>query len=245
MSITEADPATIAACWRRVRAMFARAAESIGAVGRLARLVSLAPARRRAIAGCIGLIETIVRKLLLVEAAALRTAEQSAPRADRGPRFEIVMRPAAPEARRTTAGSTAKAHAFDPAQPHTWRVRFQLAPPRDRRAVAACNAPRIRALWGPSPPPPPSRQTAAVITPAPLRLALRMEALRRVIADPAPHARRLLRALPRLCRRNSEAAISYAIATARPHWVDPGDGRLIVEVMALAMSVAPLFSNTS
>lgn len=245
MSITEADPATIAACWRRVRAMFARAADIVGAVERLARLVSLAPARRRAIAGCIGLIETIVRKLLLVEASALRAAEQSAPRANRGPQFEIVMLPAAPEARRAPAGSRAEPDAFDPAQPHTWRVRFQLAPPRDQLTVAACNGPRIRPLWGPPPPPPTSRQPAANVTPAPLRLALRMEALRRVIADPVPHVRRLLRTLPRLCRRNPGAAISYAIATARPHWVDPGDGRLIVEVMALALRVAPLFSNTS
>jgi hypothetical protein len=76
-------------------------------------------------------------------------------------------------------------------------------------------------------------------------LALRFEALRRAIADPTPLARKLARTLPRLCRRYRDAALRYAVATARPYRSDQGDPRLIVEVMALALLVVPIFANSS
>jgi len=251
MFITEADPAHIANIWQRVRAMFVRASNIVGAVPALAALAALTRARRIEIASSIALVEAIVRKLIFIQAAQIQHAERKAAQASRLPRLEIVtpsppgwsagLRPAcAPAVVRSNP------QPFHPNQPETWRVRFKLAPPRDPQARAESRAPRIRALWGATPAPPPrARPAPHRLTPAPLRLALRFEALRRAIADPAPHARRLARVLPRLCRRYRAAAERYAIATPRPHRRDEGDPRLIVEAIAVALVVAPLFLNSS
>ncbi|MEZ5957864.1 MAG: hypothetical protein R3C27_11715 [Hyphomonadaceae bacterium] len=78
-----------------------------------------------------------------------------------------------------------------------------------------------------------------------MRLAIRIEALRRVLDNPYRHALRLARLFRRLSRRFPEAANRYAIATAHPHASDPGDPRLIIDALGLAIAAAPLFANTS
>src|SRR5690606_19281081 len=219
MPITEANPATIANLWQRLRSMMTRASVLVGALPALAALASLTRDRRREIACCITRLEAIARKLIFVAAAELHRAERDGAKASRMPRLEIVAPPAswsaglrpasAAEAKSQCAPGGARSNlpAFDPTQPETSPVRFSPAPPRDEAAVPESRAPRIRALWGPTPAlPPPASSQPRDIAPAPRRLALRFEALRRVIADPAPYARRLARLLPRLCRRFPSAA---------------------------------------
>lgn len=258
MSITEATPATIADLWQRLRSMMTRASFIVGALPALAALASLTRRRHREIASCITCLEAIARKLIFVAAAALHRAERDGAKASRMPQLKIVtpsptswsagLRPAlSAEAKPRCApgGARSNLQAFDPAQPETWRVRFKLAPPRDEAAVPESRAPRIRALWGATPASPqraPSQPRD--VTPAPVRLAQRFEALRRVIADPTPYARRLARILPRLCRRFSSAAERYAVAIGRPYAGDEGDPRLIVEAIALALCAAPVFVNS-
>lgn len=247
MPITEANPATIANLWQRLRSMMTRASVLVGALPALAALASLTRARRREIACCITRLEAIARKLIFVAAAELHRAERDGAKPTRGPLLEIVT-PAPPSCSagvRLAKAEGARANSFDPTQPETWRVRFSLAPPRDEAAVPESRAPRIRALWGPTPTPPPASSQPRDIAPAPLRLALRFEALRRVIADPAPYARRLARLLPRLCRRFPSAAGRYAIAIGRPYAGDEGDPRLMLEAIALALAAAVLFVNSS
>jgi hypothetical protein len=223
------DPSAIAALWSRARAMFARAAAIIGSAQTLAAITSLTRARRREIAGWLGLAESIVRKLIFAEAAGL----------ERAPAPSHAPRAAAAKDR------VKSTNPIDLNQPSTWPARFALAPPRDPFAVPESRAPRIRALWGSSLPPSPPAHPPKRGTPTPLRLAFRLEALRRVFNDPAPYARRLARIFHRLNRRHPEAAQRYAIATAHPRAVDPGDPRLIVESIAAAITAAPTLANTS
>lgn len=258
MSITEAAPATIAQLWQRLRSMMTRASFIVGALPALAALASLTRCRHREIASCITRLEAIARKLIFVAAAELNRAERDCPNPTQSLRLEIVtpspaswsagLRPALPDEAKSQcapAGARSNLQPFDSTQPETWRVRFKLAPPRDEAAVPESRAPRIRALWGPTTAPPqPAPSQPRDVTPAPIRLAQRFEALRRVIADPAPYARRLARILPRLCRRFSSAAERYAIAISRPYAGDEADPRLIVEAMALALCVAPVFLNS-
>jgi len=242
MSTDTLDPSSIAALWRRTRAMFVRASVIIGAVEALAALSALTRVRRREIAGWLALIESVVRKLIFAEAAAIGCEDET--RRSRGPALEIVA--LRTEVHAPTPRPRPHKRAFDLHQPDTWPARFKLAPPRDPRACPESRAPRVRALWGPSPPPspPPQHQLRRSAQP-PLHLAFRLEALRRVIADPEPYVRRLAHLMPRLRRREPRAPERYATAPAHPHWVDAADPRLIVEVMALALWVAPAFANSS
>jgi hypothetical protein len=139
---------------------------------------------------------------------------------------------------------TRRATAFDATKPETWRVRFALKPPRDPRLCK--QRPRIRALWGGyiEPQKPPQRTNHSKTPPA-LRLAMRFEAVRRVLENPAPHVRRLALLMPRLCRRDHDAPMRYAAETAHPHHSDEIDPRLIIEAMGLAFTAAPLFHNSS
>jgi len=260
MSITEANPATIANFWQRLRSMMARASFIVGPLPALAVLASLTRRRQREIASCITRLEAIARKLIFVAAAELHRAGREGANVSLSPRLEIVapsqtgwsagLRPAltakvAAESRCAPGGARSNLQAFDARQPETWRVRFKLAPPRDEAAVPESRAPRIRALWGPAPAAPQcATSQARDVASAPMRLALRFEALRRVIADPTPYARRLARVLPRLCRRFSSAAERYAVAIGRPYTGDESDPRLLVEAIALAMGVAPVFVNS-
>ncbi len=256
MFITEANPDTIANLWQRLRSMMARASVVIGALPALAVLTALTRRRHHEIASSIALLEAIVRKLIFVAAAEMRSAEAAGSKHSRLPRLEIITPPSpswsAGFQPALSAEALAKAEGarstqpFDPNQPETWRVRFKLAPPRDPMALPESRAPRIRALWGATPPPPPHAPSQPRrLVPSPLRLALRFEALRRAIDDPQSYARRLARVMPRLCRRYERAAERYAIASARPYCRDERDSRLILDVMSLALIAAPLFVNSS
>jgi hypothetical protein len=136
----------------------------------------------------------------------------------------------------------------DLAQPETWPARFSLAPPRDPLAVPESRAPRIRALWGDSAPPASvvaHTTSARTKTGAAFRLARRFEALRRVLEDPQPHARRLAALLARASRRFPEIVRRYVIQPARGAGWDNADPRLIVEVIAAAFAAEPALSDTS
>jgi hypothetical protein len=226
--------------WLRLRSMFARASESIGAPQALARLGALSRQRQHEIGGWIARLECIARKLLFAEASALHHSSSFRTRdsAIRNPGANAPLRAATPP-HNTRAE-------IDLTQPHTWPAHFKLAPPRDTHAVPESRAPRIRALWGQSTPPPsPPPRAAAHSTPTPLRFAFRIEALRRVLDNPAPHARRLARVLHRLKPRFPEAPARYAIITARQYAPDAGDPRLMIEALALAITAAQIFLNSS
>jgi len=227
------QPPDLAPFWRRLKAMFARASDVIGAPEALALLQALTRRRCHEIACWVARLECIARKLIFAEAAHLDHKT-----------LQVGARASGPP--RVSAARAKCPRALDPAQPQTWPARFKLAPPRDPFTVPERRAPRIRALWGPTPPAP-SRAVSAPAqpTPAPLRLAIRIEALRRVLENPHPHAQRLARLFRRISRRFPEAAGRYAIATARPHASDPGDPRLIIDALGLAIIAAPLFANTS
>lgn len=224
----------LAPLWRRLKAMFARARDVIGAPQTLALLRALTHRRRHEIACWVARLECIARKLIFAEAAHLTLAP------------DIARATAARAARAATTRTRLRGSLLDPAQPQTWPATFKLAPPHDSLAVPESRAPRIRALWGATAPAPSRAECAAPSpTPAPLRLAVRIEALRRVLDNPHPHALRLARLFRRLNRRFPEAAGRYAIATARPHASDAGDPRLIIDALGVAITAAPLFANTS
>jgi hypothetical protein len=218
--------------WLRLRAMFARASASIGAPQALARLGALSRQRQHEIGCWIARLECIARKLLFAEAAHLDPSSfRTRPSAIRNPGANATLSPRAP---------------IDLAQPNTWRARFKLAPPRDPRFVPEQRAPRIRALWDShAPAPAQPNRAAAQTTPTAIQFAFRAEALRRVLENPTPHARRLARILLRLQPRFPEAPLRYAMIAARPHAPDPGDPRLMIECFALAITAAELFFNSS
>jgi hypothetical protein len=240
-----ADPATQDALWKRACALSERAIAAIGEPVAIAARTNLSRKTRHEIAGWLALLESIVRKLLLALAAPfLNEARSPGNVGARGlrPRIAPAAQACALDARPQAARPQPELWA-----PQTWSARFALAPPRDPRAVPERLAPRIRALWGPTPPapPPPSRSGARHVTEPAVRFAFRLEALKRVLQEPLPYARRLARALARLVRRYPGAAHRYAVAPARPHVFDERDPRLIIDVLAIAMAAAHVFANTS
>ncbi len=62
------------------------------------------------------------------------------------------------------------------------------------------------------------------------RLACRLEALRRMLENPMPHAERLLRVLIREARRAPQLIQRYALATAHTNEYDKQDHRLRIDV---------------
>jgi hypothetical protein len=218
--------------------MCVRAVEAIGEPASLAVRSGLSRATKHGIAGWLARLESIVRKLLFALATALLSETRPSPQAQ--------VRASPPRANNARSRAQAS-RAIDLSAPQTWSTRFALAPPHDPRAVPESRAPRIRALFGPTPPapPPPAEPRARHITEPALRFAFRLEALKRVLADPLPYARRVARIFSRLLRRYPEAAHRYAVAPARPHASDEGDPRLIIDVLSLAMAAAHLFPNTS
>ena len=242
------DPSVLAALWTRARAMFERARAAIGEPQAIAARAALTREAGRDIAGWLARLESIVRKLLLAIAAGLVQDERRSP-ALRPPLLWRAPQTAAAANRKQnkTAPEGARRPDFDRAHPETWPARFALAPPRDPQAVPESRAPRIRALWGPTPPAPvaPKPPAPKRVTEPALRFALRLEALRRVLADPLPHAHKLARLFRRLSRRYPEAAPRFAIAPARPSASDPCDPRLIIDAIAAAISAAPALADTS
>jgi hypothetical protein len=234
----------LAALWNRTRAMFSRALRAIGAPEAIAAARSLAEDRRRAIALWLGLLEHIVRELLLAESARGQRPETRAQAF--GPAcVSIKARSLMTASARVTQPP---ARALDLTEPQTWPAHFSFAIPRDPRAVLESRAPRIRALWDAAPAS--SVAKCDCTRPdgernAPLRLAFRLEALRRVLADPASHAARLARLLRRLRRRFPEVIRRLVCAPARVCFFDPQDSRLSIEASGAALDVENAYSDSS
>jgi hypothetical protein len=236
------DTTPLAPLWDRLRASFARAAVITGGAARIAAHVSLTARLRREIHGWIALLEHLVRKLLFAEAGRL-----APPARPRGPQMISIALPAATHiaAGKSAPHSRRKTARADLQDPETWSVRFALAPPHDPRAIPDSRAPRIRALWGPSPPPPPPPPARPhVERHTPLNLARRFEALRRVLLDPAPYARRLADLMRRLVRRFPEAALRFASRSARVSHYDRKDSRLGVDCCVAAFDVLAAFDSS-
>jgi hypothetical protein len=235
--MTNANTLVAEPLWTRARAMFARAAAALGGPAAIAAVAVLSGAVRRTIVGWIAPLECIVRKLLLAEAARLPVSRAG---------LEARMPPQV-----KTAPERAKP---DLQRPETWRARFSLSLPADPRAVPEARAPRIRALWD-APPvmivsaaPPPARRLppGGPSKPSPaFRLARRFEALRRVLRNPLPHARRLARVLRRALRRFPEIVRRFALAPARASARDVDDPRLVLDAMGAGFAGGVAFGDTS
>jgi hypothetical protein len=268
------DPPTLtnAPLWQRAQAMFSRAIAAVGAPAAIAAIGLMTRSLRRDMVRWLAPLEHIVRKLLLAEAAELHRKAQADLRAAaaRAPRMQIVeLRSlglaahapiaevgcstprggagggAIPAASVETPIATAR---VDIGAPDAWRVSFSLAIPRDPRALPEICGPRIRALWGSSDPtlqePPPAPQRGHT-TDLALLLARRFEALRRVLQDPAPHARRLLRRLLTIRHRFRHVVERYANAQASTGDYDPADPRLRLAAWGLALNAPLAFADTS
>ena len=237
-----ASPPTNTALWDRLRATFARVIAVIGAPAAIALLSLSTRSTRLSILRQLFMLESLVRKLLFAELAALAAAP-----ADRSPRLtHIPVRPGLvivnPAGKRTPR----QPRPLDLAHPETWSAPFALALPRDSRLVRDRNAPRIRALWGASPrpvePPPraPQRRRST-----PLRIARRFEALRRVLNDPAPHVRRLAKAQCRALNRAPNVVSQYALMSPRRHGYDPIDTRLPIDITCAALTARSTLCDSS
>ena len=226
----------LATLWDRTRAMLVRALAAIGAPEAIAAMRVLTEERRRAIALWLGLLEHIVRKLLLAETAMFAPKESQR---TAGFRPAIQTSPQRSKAPRANAST-------DRSQAETWPAHFSLALPRDPLAVPESRAPRIRALWGNTPTPAkplPARKASE--RDVALNLAFRLEALRRVLADPAPHAQRLARLLLRLRRRFPEVIQRFVVAPARVCFYDERDPRLSIDALSKGMDGAIALSDSS
>jgi hypothetical protein len=161
--------------WRRARAMFARAVAAMGRAADIAVLAHLPRDLRRRIVAWLAPLEHIVRKLLLAEAAALRSApswtaslqartcaaiavrgaagaarsnlQPPAPGRSAGPLARNSVQNRSAALRAACAAGAARSN-LDPSKPESWPARFSLSLPRDPITVPDSRAPRIRALWG-------------------------------------------------------------------------------------------------
>ena len=208
---------TIADLWRTLRAWLADALRRGPAA--VARLVTRQA--QNAVARRLRMIESLLLKLLLVEAAQLHpfpgrgeaaspgpinadAGEQAAANAARRLHATVSMGPGLGAARQSGNGWVE-----DPANSKTWRVRFR---------------PRLRGLL-PKPPRPRAAPHARTVAAPPnpvlraRKLARRLEALRRVIAQP----RRAVAALARRLHALGAAAraVAHAIALWRPRGAAP------------------------
>ena len=253
--------------WQRARASFARAVAAVGAPAMIAAITLLTRDLRRAIVGRLLRLEHVARKLLLAEAAELHRIERE--RAARAPRIERVplrgmamhWRPGSAailDRRRPRRHSPANAgedaggprsaqSKIDLARPETWSARFSLAVPHNPRLVPNARAPRILDPWGEYAPPPAPERAPRVIKQeeAPFRLAVRLEALRRVLENPMPHARRLARLLAREVRRFPDVVRRYVFASARTNAYDPDDERLGVDAYGACIDAPDAFPDSS
>ena len=154
------------------------------------------------------------------------------------PSMRALHRPLPPPLGAGDASSFAPARSIDVGRPETWRVDFSFALPRDPHAVPDARAPRIRALWGAASQPAGSAvsKAASQKEPAPLRIALRFEALRRVLENPRPYAERLARLLARAVRRFRQIVRRAVLAPCRSNGYDPDDPRLGIDAINAAYS---------
>jgi hypothetical protein len=229
--------------WERLRALFARVIAAIGAPAIIAAL-TLAPRMRTEIVRQLALVEVLARKLLLADAAAL------IPPPERGPRLVVTPLRASGlytvNQTRRRASAPSRPRAVDLSNPETWPARFALALPRNPRAVQDRRAPRIRALWGdtPTPPPkndPPPRQRHADA----FRVARRAEALRRMLNDPAPYARRLAGSRHLGVARSREVVTRYALRAPRRFVGDRHDPLLTLDIFSVAVRTQAILADTS
>ena len=241
--MTNAAPPPInAALWDRLRATFARVIAAIGAPAAIALLNLSTRSARLSIVRQLGMLESLVRKLLFAEIAALAPASEHGPRV-----IHIPLRPGLvivnPPRRRQPRAS----RPLDLAHPETWPATFALALPRDPHLVSDRHAPRIRALWGANPRPAEPLPQAARRDhgPTPYRIARRFEALRRVLNDPSPHVRRLVSAQRRALRRSPNVVSRYALIGPRTSGYDPEDLRLPLDIMSAALTTRRKLCDTS
>lgn len=236
-------PPTNDALWDRLRATFWRVIAAVGAPAAIALLNLSTRGARLAVVRQLGMIESLVRKLLFAEIAALAPA---AP--ERGPRIiQIPLRPGLVIVNPPRGRGPRAPRPLDLADPETWSASFALALPRDPRLVRDRHVPRIRALWGsishPAEPPPPAAQHDRGSTS--FRIARRFEALRRVLNDPAPHVRRLASAQRRALARSPQIVSRYALIGPRRSGYDPADVRLPLDIMGAALTTRSKLLDSS
>jgi len=244
MTTTATAPPTHAALWDRLRATFGRVIAAVGAPAAIALLNLSSRDARLEIARQLGLLESLVRKLLFAEIAAFAPA---AP--ERGPRVvHIPLRHGLVIVNPPRKRGPKPPRRLDLAHPETWSASFALALPRDPRLVNDRHAPRIRALWGPNarpaelPPPPAARRDRG---PTSFRIARRFEALRRVLNDPTPHVRRLAAAQRRALARSPHIVSRYALIGPRYSGYDPVDERLPIDITGAALNTRSKLLDSS
>jgi hypothetical protein len=201
---TRANPVQL---WAQANHFFAHMIATYGDAAALAAIDELARTTRRHLLEWLAPLETLARKLLLIEASKLTGAL-----------------PPLSACKRSRGECRGEAEAPDLNHPASWRAPFYMPiPVDDRGAVPESRAPRIRLLgpsWPPrpafTPPPQPAPRPRTERTPpSTWRIARRVEALRRLIENPAPHARRLARRLSRI-PRHARAERARRIASASP-----------------------------
>jgi hypothetical protein len=202
--MTTASHPTLADLWRQARAWLAAALRDFRGPAQIA--TTFARAARAAIRARLALIEALVMKLLLIEAAQSSPAcggdrELPRKREEREGRVRSAPRPSVSSCALDSSPQSREHE--DPMRPETWRVRFRLRMPRQQRASTA------------SPPlhltPRPEHLRAHAHA---RRLARRFEALSRVLADPRPAIAALARKLA--ARGAGARAIARRIALAHP-----------------------------
>jgi hypothetical protein len=215
-SATLPDP--IAELWRQARHWLADAMRDLrGPVG---VACTFARDALSAIRSRLVLIEALLLKLLLIEAARV-----AAPAPSRH-NTEAAMRCAA------TAGSKPVLRQREnPADPSTWRVRFHLPVPRPRKHAGSTPAPALGAD-GAGP-----RDRAKARW-----LARRFEALRRVFADPRPVIFRLARRLASLGAGAYAAARRIALARVGR---SRGEGPTFADALVRAHDHCAVFRHDS
>lgn len=187
-------PDLITQLWREARAWLAEMLSDF--ISPAAVLRTVARGARVAFRRRLQMLESLVMKLLLVEASRVATPDKAT--MPGGIRRSPRRHPG------NTATQLAQACGYveHPDHPITWRVRFHGRIPR-QRPRAATLTPRPRTA------PAPEHIRAAAHA---RRLARRFEALRRVIADPRP----AIAALARKLRALGQAA--YAVARRVALW---------------------------
>ncbi|MES1201355.1 MAG: hypothetical protein ABUS57_07875 [Pseudomonadota bacterium] len=187
-------PANTTNLWNIARRLIALMAIAIGGPVAIAKAGRLSRKGRREILDWLAPLEVLVRKLVFIEAMNLPLP------AEQGARVLTKKLVAA-----WSRARPAPPRAIDPEKPATWRVSFKLALSRRRRApptqrmVSRLGPPLlVRDVWRDRA----ARMRLAArnalangVTPSPRRLALRYEAVRRVIANPTAAAMRLAREL--------------------------------------------------
>ena len=183
----------IADLWRHARLWLGEMLADFAGPEAIAR--ALARGVRDAFRRRLQMLESLVTKLLLIEAAQL-SGQPASCRQARAAVCRVVKH------RKHVSGLKPALRAEDPARPDTWRVRFHVRVPRlRRRARAAASCPRPRPAC------------EAVRAQASARtLARRFEALRRVIAEPRAAVATLARKLAAL------GAHAYAAACRIAFW---------------------------